>query len=436
MSTPPAEGSEERSPGSLSWGDERTSGDPGTESTPASGSLSGNASTDTVFDAPPPDRYPMRYEVAYLEPLSRWKSLLRLFLFLPVYLVMALAQWFSQVGMVFGFTAVFWRKKYPDWLFRGVSGAFAYQARVFGYGLLLTDRFPSFSPEDYPVTLEYDEPPSGHLSRWRVLFWKLVLLIPHVFVLFFLTLAVFAVTVIAWFAILFTGHYPRGMFQFVSGYERWRWRVAGYFASFNDRYPPFALSAEAGPGANSSVVICGVIGGLATAVFAGLIGIAIARNTNYYTAHMSYAQLEAGRQTPAYTFHQLGGSGSDSDVVLRLNRVVDPGDQLVQILRPASDERVVVFQWTIINRDANKHTIPLNPARVTYTYSDGDGDPAKKSERAVIVTVNDTTTPARIDGGSSVTVQAVFVIPEDAEPTELRYRGGFSRGGVKYKFDQ
>ena len=77
-----------------------------------------------------------------------------------------------------------------------------------------------------------------------MLFWKFVLLIPHFIVLWFLMLAVFAVTVIAWFGILFTGNYPRGLFQFVVGIQRWYWRTAGYLMSFNDRFPPYALSAR------------------------------------------------------------------------------------------------------------------------------------------------------------------------------------------------
>ena len=130
----------------------------------------------------------------------------------------------------------------------------AYVARATAYGLLQTDRFPSFDYEHSDVVLEFAQPPSGYLSRWRVFWWKLTLLFPHYVVLYALQLALVVVTTLAWLGILFTGNYPRGMFAFATGVMRWHYRVLAYFVSYNDRYPPFALSHEAGPAGNKSVV--------------------------------------------------------------------------------------------------------------------------------------------------------------------------------------
>lgn len=81
------------------------------------------------------------------------------------------------------------------------------------------------------------------LNRWLPLV-KWLLAIPHYIVLIFLTLAAIVVVIIAWFAILFTGNYPRGLFDFVVGVERWWNRVVGYaFVLVTDRYPPFSLEA-------------------------------------------------------------------------------------------------------------------------------------------------------------------------------------------------
>jgi len=90
-----------------------------------------------------------------------------------------------------GWMTVFWRKKYPMWLFHGLSGSFDYTARAWSYGALLTDQFPSFSREQSMVSLDFDDPPSGYLSRLRVLFWKGILLFPPHGVLPVLAMAVF-----------------------------------------------------------------------------------------------------------------------------------------------------------------------------------------------------------------------------------------------------
>ncbi len=115
-------------------------------------------------------------------------------------------------------------------------------ARVAAYIDLLTDEYPS-TDEEQVVHIEIPYPDAqNELNRWLPLV-KWLLAIPHYIILWFLWIAAIVCVVIAWFAILFTGRYPRGLFDFVVGVYRWSLRVAAYALLLTtDRYPPFALS--------------------------------------------------------------------------------------------------------------------------------------------------------------------------------------------------
>ncbi len=117
-----------------------------------------------------------------------------------------------------------------------------FSTRVEVYFALLRDEYPS-TDEDQAVHIEIPYPDAkNELNRWLPLV-KWLLAIPHIIVLAFLGIAAIVSIVIAWFAILFTGRYPKGLFDFVVGVSRWCLRVAAYaFLLTTDRYPPFALS--------------------------------------------------------------------------------------------------------------------------------------------------------------------------------------------------
>ena len=367
---------------------------------------------DPVSTPPPPegpaerhgepafDRYPMRFDVAYPEKLSRWKTTLRIFLVIPAWIFSWLVSQLISAALVIGWTTVFWRKKYPLWLFEGLSGAYEHSARVWSYGALLTDKFPSFSREDSPVFLEYDEPPSGLLSRWRVFFWKFLLLIPTFIALGFLALAVFVVTMLAWFAILITGNYPRGLFQFSVGVQRWYFRVVGYFASFNDRYPPYSLSGETGPAPNSTAVASGIGGLVLGGGFATLVVAAMIVGGRPETVDVDYNDLVAGR-SPEPMFFELTGFNQDGFIVFGLNRAIDPGEGLVPIITPARGERVIVFEWLVLNVSDGPVGIGEAPARLRFEYEDDDGDERTRSVGAEVVTVANGVAPARIGSGGT-----------------------------------
>jgi hypothetical protein len=108
---------------------------------------------------------------------------------------------------------------------------------------LMDDRHPS-TDEQQSVHLDYDYPDASRdLNRWLPLV-KWLLAIPHFVVLVFLWIAALVAVIVAWFAILFTGRYPRGIFEFVEGVLRWSQRVVAYaFLLVTDKYPPFRLAA-------------------------------------------------------------------------------------------------------------------------------------------------------------------------------------------------
>ena len=135
---------------------------------------------------------------------------------------------------------ILFRRKYPRWWFDWNLELQRFTNRVTVYLSLMDDRYPS-TDDHQAVHLDYSYP--DRLNRWLPLV-KWLLAIPHYIVLFFLNIASFLVVIVAWFAILITGHYPRGMFGFVEGVIRWNIRVTAYTLTLvTDRYPPFRLAS-------------------------------------------------------------------------------------------------------------------------------------------------------------------------------------------------
>ena len=136
---------------------------------------------------------------------------------------------------------ILFRKRYPRWWFDFNLELTRFTARVSAYMLLLTDTYPS-TVEHQSVALDVDYPDVEHDLNRGLPLVKWFLAIPHYIVLFFLAIGVFFVVIVAWFVILFTGRYPRGLFDYVVGVGRWALRVNAYaFLLTTDRYPPFSL---------------------------------------------------------------------------------------------------------------------------------------------------------------------------------------------------
>src|SRR5918998_352182 len=208
------------------------------------------------------DDYPVRFSVEYPDrSLNRLTTAFRIFTVIPIAIVLAGLGGYAGgggydpdsagstvaiggVGLLFlpPLLMIVFREKYPRWWYDWNLELLRFTNRVGTYLALMSDRYPSTDERQW-VQLDFPYPDAGRdLNRWLPLV-KWLLAIPHYIVLFFLYIGVIVLVIGAWFAILFTGRYPRGIFDFVEGVIRWHNRVVGYaFILVTDRYPPFRLA--------------------------------------------------------------------------------------------------------------------------------------------------------------------------------------------------
>jgi len=203
------------------------------------------------------DVYPVRFSVEYPNrALDRLTSAFRIFMVIPIAIVLASIGGYSSYGGYSYYAGVggailfippllmiLFRQKYPRWWYDWNLEVLRFTNRVAVYLALMDDHYPS-TDEQQSVRLEFAYPDAkGELNRWLPLV-KWLLAIPHYVVLLFLYIGAIVAVIVAWFAILFTGHYPRELFNYVEGVIRWGNRVVGYaFILVTDRYPPFRLRA-------------------------------------------------------------------------------------------------------------------------------------------------------------------------------------------------
>ncbi len=209
----------------------------------------------------PQESYAARLDIDYPEKLDRFTTFFRVIWIIPIFIILALlcgsgsstvvretgAGVTRNGGGIAGglFLAtmlmIVFRNRYPRWWFDFAREFTRFGARVLAYLCLVTDRYPS-TVDEQSVHLEIDYPDvERDLNRWLPLV-KWLLAIPHLIVLIVLGLIGIVVVVMAWFAILFTGRYPRALFDYMVGVGRWGLRVQAYaWLLVTDRYPPFSL---------------------------------------------------------------------------------------------------------------------------------------------------------------------------------------------------
>lgn len=193
--------------------------------------------------------YPARLTIDYPDrPLNRLSTFLRIFYVLPIVFVLAFVA-SSQAGWGAGGVLFFpvllllvFRHKYPRWWFDFNLQVSRFSTRVFAYLAFMSDTYPSTDEEQF-VHLDLDYPNAKKDLNRGLPPVKWFLTIPHVVVLVFLGIGAILSVIIAWFAVLFTGRYPRAIFDYIEGVMRWGLRVEAYaFLLITDEYPPFRLT--------------------------------------------------------------------------------------------------------------------------------------------------------------------------------------------------
>ena len=188
-------------------------------------------------------KYPVTLKIDYPDrSLNRLTTFFRCITIVPPAIILGLLTGSWRFLFLPTLLMILVRRKYPRWWFDWNLSITRFSARVSAYAALLTDEFPSTEREQsVHVAIPYPDASKDLLPGMPLVKWFLA--IPHWFILAFLGIAAAFCVLVSWFAILFTGRYPRPLFDFVVGTARWGLRVSAYaLLLVTDVYPPFALN--------------------------------------------------------------------------------------------------------------------------------------------------------------------------------------------------
>ena len=187
--------------------------------------------------------YPFTFDVDPAAPQSRLTVFFRIILLIPHAIIVGLLGIVTALITLVAWFIILITGSYPAGMANFVVNWFHWSARLSGYAMLLTDKYPPFAlgaDDSYPIRFGGMAQESGR-NRLTV-FFRLIMIIPHYIILYFLQIAVQVVVFICWFIALFTGSIPAGMHNFIAGYNRWNVRYTAYAFLLTDQYPPFALN--------------------------------------------------------------------------------------------------------------------------------------------------------------------------------------------------
>jgi Domain of unknown function (DUF4389)/zinc-ribbon domain len=370
-----------------------------------------------------PGAYPVTFDVEYPEKVSRVSTLFRLLLAVPQLLVIyALGNVVGIITFVAWFAILFTRR-YPKGLFELVVSFNRWTANVHAYMALLRDEYPPFStdPGRYAVIYEVEYPEK--LSRWLIFVkWFLVLL--HQVVLYFLGLLAFLADIVAYFAILITGRFPRAFFNYIVGVMRWYYRVSAYSSLLRDEFPPFSKRADARPGSGRAIALSAVmifpVGFALIAAFVGIVLLVGSITSNTERVTVRYADTLAGDPTAPVDI--------DGNLVVLLSGE-DPYDVPGIFREPRSGYRFVQFQLEITNVDSTFTSVNKQHFGLKDTHG--------HEEEPLLIQVRPLGR-GQLEQGETERVGAVFELRDGANPSELTYAPGlaaFIPFGEKVRFE-
>jgi hypothetical protein len=196
--------------------------------------------------APGAGGYPARLTISDDNKIANWRALVHIFMAIPHLIVLSLLGIVAQVVGVISWFIILFTGKLPEGLHNMQAMYLRYTNRTVGFMLLLTEEYPPFEFDanaldqtNYPIRSDYDY--QGEGRNRLTTFFRFIMLIPAMFVLYIVMIGASVVYILAWFAVLFTGKMPSGMRNFLIGTARWGNRVQAYARLLTDEYPPFSM---------------------------------------------------------------------------------------------------------------------------------------------------------------------------------------------------
>ena len=196
----------------------------------------------------PSSGYPVTLTFDTPEKIARWRPLVHWLLAIPHFIILYVIGIVAGVLAFIGWFAGVFTGKIPDGLQKPIAMYMRYNARVATYALFQREEYPPFAfdgafadPGDDP-RIRVDVQPAIEGRSRLTIFFRLIMLIPQMFVLFFVSIAAFVIMIIGWFAVIILGRWPTGMNDFLIGFLRWNTRVNAYCYLLTDEYPPFSTN--------------------------------------------------------------------------------------------------------------------------------------------------------------------------------------------------